>query len=354
MTTYYARANLNDLGDTTGYSLTSGGPSAGARPSTSSDNLIFDQNSGPTRTITGSTTGLYFGGLIMSLGNPMNFTGTLNLLGNSVLKGTVYGLVLNGQTDSNGNVIAYHLDATQCVVGDGGVKSNYSPAYWVLDGSTFVTTGEIYLNDSTSYVTLAAQNMTVTCGAITVTDHGRLSAGTGGLNLVVTRTQGIFGAVVSMQAAVVNGSIGSLTVTDTSSAIKTVNITGLTMAFVNNTGNAQGTGGVQFGSSSNHTFTTFDAGKGATTLFIGGYSFTATNWILDGSGQYNTLKSTSTTLATLGKAGGGTIAANFCNFNYLGTVSSPATTVRATNSKSTGSSGGIVLVPQTGRGLQFF
>jgi hypothetical protein len=352
MTTYYARANLNDLGDTTGYSLTSGGASAGAKPSSYLDNLIFDQNSGPTRTITGSPGRGYIGGVDMTNSNPMNFTGLLSLRGNSVLKGTVYKVELNGNTTTDGTQIGYTLDASQCVVGNGGLTFGFTPANWTLRGGSFTTTGEVYVYDSTDSVALFAQNMTMTCAAISVVSHGTLYAGLGGLNLIVTGIQGSFTSAVTLNS--VNGSIGSLTVTDTSSAIKTVSISGLTLAFANNTGNAQGTGGVQFGSNSNHTFTTFDAGKGATTIFPAGYSFTATNWILDGAGQYNTLKSTSTTLATLGKAGGGTIAANFCNFNYLGTVSSPATTVRATNSKSTGSSGGIVLVPQTGRGLQFF
>jgi hypothetical protein len=348
MTTYYARPNLNDLADTTGYSLTSGGPSAGAKPANYLDKLIFDQNSGPTRTITGSTGRGYIGGVDMTNSNPMNFTGLLSLRGSSVLKGTVYKVELNGNTTTDGTQIGYTLDASQCVVGNGGLTFGFTPANWTLSGSSFTTTGEVYVYDSTDSVALFAQNMTITCAAISVVSHGTLYAGLGGLNLVVTGIQGSFSTAVTLNS--VNGSIGSLIVTDTSSAIKTVNITGLTMAFVNNTGNAQGTGGVQFGSNSNHSFTTFDAGKGAITIFPATYTHTANNWIFDGAGQYNQIKSSTSSATYLMRAGNTTIAANFCSFT---SISVSATTIRATNSKMVGCTN-ITLVPQTGRGLQFF
>jgi len=53
MTTYYRRSGVTNWSDTTGWSLTSGGASAGVAP-TAADDVIFDANSGNC-TITGAT-----------------------------------------------------------------------------------------------------------------------------------------------------------------------------------------------------------------------------------------------------------------------------------------------------------
>jgi hypothetical protein len=352
MTTYYARANLNDLGDATGYSLTSGGPSAGVAPTNPADRLIFDQNSGPTRTITGVIPGTYNTIAVdMTNGNPMNFTQPLKLGGSSVLKGTVPGLILSGINQASG-AAAYTLDASQCIVGTSGMTMSLAPVYWQLVGGSFTSLGPVTLptGGSDTYQ-LAAQNMTLTCASISAAaSPASFLMGLGGLTIVVT---GSSGTVATLAASAVNASSYTLVLTDAGPNVKQVNLSAFPLNFTNNTGNAQGAGGVLFGTAGNATFSTFDAGKGAITTFQAGYVYTATNWILDGAGQYNQIKSSSPTVATLTKSGGGTVAANFCNFSYIAVSGSPVTNIRATNSKMVGCTG-ITLVPQTGRGLQFF
>jgi hypothetical protein len=355
MATYYARANLNDLNDATGYSLTSGGPSAGVRPSGSTELIIFDQNSGPTRTISGSCPGMYGSPIDMSTGNPMNFTSSLTLTGSSTLKGTALGVTLSGINQSAG-ASPYSLDASQCLIGTGGLYMIYSPVYWSLIGGIFTTAGAITIPSSGSdQSVLYAQNMTLTCASIYAPyTPAKLSLGTGGTTIVITGAGAASGtsSVVTLGDNAVNSGGFTLVLTDTGPYIKPVDITVATpFNFTNNTGNGQGTGGVSFirGGS---TFATFDAGKGAVTTFLSSYAYTAANWILDGAGQYNQIKSSSTTTATLTKSGGGTVAANFCSFSYLTVSGSPLTTIRATNSKMA-SCTGITLVGQTSRTMVF-
>jgi hypothetical protein len=350
MTILYARPNLVDLGDVTGYSLTSGGPSANKTPTNALDTLVFDSNSGPRRSIAGYLPG-YAVQLLMSV--PMDIVGTVNLTKDSVLMGTVGGVTLQGYNGNSFDNI-YHLDASQCVVGSQGLAMS-GDTYWQLQGN-FTTIGQIRIYGGTFDEYLyCTDGSTITCNTIFVTGSSPTTNGTlftgNGINLVVTGADN--GTSVTCNIANINapGQV-SITFTDKSSTLKTTLLGSATWNFTNDTGNAQGTGGVQFNGAV--SFGTFNGGKGAINIFNAGSFYTATTWNLDGSGQYTVLKSTSTTPVQLGKPAGGTIAANFCNFNYINCATSPLTLIRATNSKLTGGGTGITLVGMTSRFMPFF
>jgi hypothetical protein len=352
MATYYARPNLMDLGDVTGWSLTSGGPSANAKPGDISlGTAIFDSNSGPRRTITGGFG--YAAQVIMSV--PMDFAATLKLMGDCILKGTAKGVQLTGYGGNDNNSNIYTLDASQCVIGSSGLDMWSIECYWKLVGN-LTTTGQISIIDTTDkHYLYSTPGSTITCSYIILS--GTDGSGvpmvvlfTGGsLNLVLT------GAANSNLPNVNSPGTITVTVTDQSATVKTLSLAaGTSWSIINNTGNGQGTGGLQLGGGAT-SFGTFDCGKNAAvTIFPTGVTYAATSWIMDGSGQHNLIKSITTTPATLAKTGGGTIAANFCNFNYINAATSPATAIRATNSKLTGGGTGITLVAQTSRFMPFF
>jgi hypothetical protein len=353
--TMYARANLMDFNDKTGWSLTSGGPSANALPS-GYEGIVFDQNSGPSRTITGNVSlGVaYVSSFDMTNSAPMTFTAIQRIQsgGLSTLKGTFAGGL---QFWNGGGTDAHHLDASQAIVasyqgsGDSAV---------VLMGD-LVVTGGITLSGSTFNQSLYANGYNITCAALSSTGAGTDSNGAS-TKSYFSMSSGVLtltgtGAVLSIAAnsGYLNGT--TVVVTDQSDAVKTVSAPSISIGtLINNTGNGRGTGGINLYSGP-MTFGTFDAGKAmAVTAFNGGSAYSATNWILDGSGQLLTLKSNTTSAnAILIKNGGGTIAANFCNFSYITMGGSPATTARATNSKMNNSTG-ITLVGQTSRAMVFF
>jgi hypothetical protein len=348
MTVYFARPNLVDLGDATGYSLASGGPSANAKPTYAGDTVIFDANSGPRRTIGGYFTA-YAVQMLMSVS--MDFTSQIHLTKDSTLMGSVQGVVLDIYNGNNTGT-TYSLEASRCLIGDLGVRFG-GDGYWQIVGN-LTTTGQIYVAGSsyTQYLYFT-DYANVTCGSISVTGAaGSSCIFTGyGINLIVTGAPSSSGGTVCGIANVNAVNPNSLTLTDKSAMVKGVLLSD-TWNFTNDTSTGQGTGGVQFNGNTN--FSTFNGGKGAVNIFTASATYTATNWIMDGSGQYNIIKSTSTTPATLAKSGGGTIAANFCNFNYINCSTSPATTIRATNSKLTGGGTGITLVGMTSRFMPFF
>jgi hypothetical protein len=359
-TTYYARANLNDLGDATGYSLTSGGPSAGVKPALYyNDIVIFDQNSGPSRSISGAWVNSGVQLQMLASSNPMDFAGALYLTKDCIVKGTAAGIVLCG-SGSAFNGASYNLDASQCVVGAQGLRMASGDSYWTIVGN-FTTTGGITLSgtsyDQDLFFTAGA---IITCSAISVTGSGTNSYATlytgYGITIVVTGAPPNNGGNVCNISSMNGPGTTTVILTDKGPMAKSVlllNAAGVSWNFVNNTGNGQGTGGVQFNTT--HVFSTYDCGKGAVNNFGGGYSYTAANWIMDGAGQYNTIVGfviNNVTAASLIKSGGGTIAANFCSFSAINATGSPATAIRATNSKMTGSTG-ITLVGQTSRTMVF-
>lgn len=356
--TLYARANLGDMNDTTGWSTTSGGPSAGRAPS-GYEKLIFDQNSGPSRTITGVVTAgsRQISGLDMTNSNPMNFTGGFLIGGNSVLKGTFGPMQLwsaGGATKAS----PFTLDASQAVIAS---LTTYGDNYTTLTGDLTVTGGINFTSSGYSDAYLTAQGHNITCSSFNCSGSGTDSSGTfyqawfnlGGGTLTVTGSNASTGGSVLTGGGggFYSSGGGTIILTDTSNAVKNVNFLG-GGNFVNATGNGRGTGGVNFTMAS--SWGTFDGGKaGAVNTFRSDATYTATNWILDGSGTLITLKASGTTAAILAKSSAGTIPANFCNFSYIAAAASPATAIRATNSKMSNSTG-VTLVGMTSRSMPFF
>jgi hypothetical protein len=343
----YVRPNLVDFGDSTGYSLTSGGPSANRLPSFASDTVVFDSNSGPRRTISGT---LPIVQLLMTVS--MDLVNVVQLTKDSYLWGSVPGVILSGVYNDNSFSNVFELGAGQCTIGSQGLKFD-GDGYWRISGP-LTTTGRLAVDagSGTQYL-YCSDGFSITCGSISVTGgSGVLFVGTS-LNLTVTGAPSSSGGNVCNIQHINGTSTNTIAITDKSALVKGIVLADGAWSVTNNTGNGQGTGGIQL--NSNPTFGIFDCGKNAAvTTFVGGNQVVATNWIMDGSGQYSIVKSSSTTPVTLAKSGGGTIAANFCNFNYINAATSPATAIRATNSKLTGGGTGITLVGMTSRFMPFF
>jgi len=345
MATLYALPSLATWTSTTGWSSTSGGASAGRSP-TSTDDVVFDANSGPSRSI--NTSGGFCNNVSTVGANPMTFTstggwlqifgsladftgsvsvasirlrngltasstGSASLKGQNVSFGTIYvscsltilstlivttGLNFEDVTDTSSNGIPYNFTTNGFnITAPAVVKSNVGGGVMFVDNTTMTLTGPSYVSSlfspggSTitggSSLTLKAQVAALTSDAtITVPANATVeivSTGTGGYYVVLYAT---FSSVA----------LNSLTV--------------------------QG---------------------GCRVKFQQGFTFTANNFAFNGtfSSPIVITSTDASTRASLVKSGGSTVYVDVCTYSCLNF--SPANTFYARAGTDAGNSSGITV-----------
>jgi hypothetical protein len=336
MTTYYARPNLTGFGQSDGWSLTSGGPSAGVVLPNAAD-AVFDINSGPSRSIVAAQCRS-----IKTLGaSPMTFTGSLvlNAAATSDLTGTlsIETIALTGSA----TLIAPGVSIGQVQLSSNGV---------LVAGSDLTIVGKIWCLNATG-TGLAMGSYNITADALDWSYATTISLGTGTLTLTGT---------VPWQVnsnPVINNSAYTIKLANKSSAVKSFDPGGRTYAsFWNDTAvpGSPTLGGVQFTTAV--TFTgNYRASSGTVNLFAPSVNTTAGSFTLDGGGIPITVKSSSGgARATLVKTGGGPVDVNYCTIKDILGSGTFGAMWRALNSTDGGNNLNWTFVPNNSRLLMFF
>ena len=345
-----------DFEDASGWSLSSGGPSMGkslSRNNTYDYDVIFDANSGPSRTITGR---LQVTSIDMSGSKPMVFEGMpsafvadcLAVSESSTINGTVQAVrVIRGTS-------AQTLKTLKLVAGT--VLDRLSVAgIWQLASPLVVTTELTIQNAQLTDTTFYARGFPVSCGSFHFASNHEsylCRVYLEGANLEVLKSVGVTApAVLHMNTNVSGGNGagmvfdhggGSIFVRDKTAAIKVINARGFNFGnFVNDT-----EGGLEWasiGSGVTFSFVSYDAGKNTVNRFPQAHYFTAATWIMDGAGQYTTIQMTTTTgtRPIITKSGGGQITANYCKFQNISVQT--GTNIKALNSVDLGGNTGTAI-----------
>lgn len=334
MTTYYARSTLVNMSDTTGWSLTSGGPSAGVTPGFGSD-LVFDANSGAARSIAASLNARSFTTVGAAA---MAFTGTIDAYEGINLTGTASVSQLNTGT---GLVIAPGVAIDLLLAGRAGTVAGSnltakafrlgSSAGDTFDSSSFdMTFGDVYAATTSTILYMGTGTWTLT---------GEGAAFYGG-----APRPDVWNVTSNVQV------YASGTIKFVSAIAAQLTFNGKTRNF-NNVWNATSGNGMRF-TGTDDTFANFRIEPGSLTEILAGKTVKAASFTLDGMGVMTTLRGSSasgyleSTSATL-------VSANYCNLQNLAGVGAIAT-YRALNSVNLGNVSNFTFVPNNSRFLQFF
>lgn len=358
MPTLYALPTLTNwnAASTTGWSSSSGGPSAGLSPTADYD-VVFDVNSGPARTIT--TTGTPQCRSITSVGaNNLTLTGgvsvyhslnaTINFSGFSSSSTVALGLYpASGFSNFSANITGGNVTFTSL--------SNQSSNSDLTFLSDFKCNGPF----TGALSTLNSNGFNLTFSAFLITQAYNLALS----NSTITLTgSGSLWTVVPFQSTLTNT---TFKITDTSSSTKILKMveadtgSGGGLINVNNkpnltieTGLGSGAVILQQPGSWSYYFTNVFCKFGSTLSLPAGKVVTIDNLTADGTGGMITLNSsTSGTAATLAKSGGGTVGVNYCNIKDI--TASPAATFTARNSKNISNNTGWTFIPPNDRFFQF-
>lgn len=338
MATMYAIPALTSWNTAGGWSATSGGASNGTYPA-SGDTVIFDANSGPSRTIT-LPVNSYAANMNTTGAAAMTFSGTLTVFcsygGTINLTGSTSITSINATGITSSNTTIMYINAPNVTIGS-----------LVLNGcvsfsSSITITGVITMNslgDSTNGYypyTLSGNGANVTCGslysAVVASASATVDFGYG--------TWTFTGAVMNSNYVLY---LSSVSVVNGSSTVKFSYGAGVTTTpniFSNFPSNTNvwvantGTVAAYF----NFAFTcySFRVDPGCTVKFATSGSYTATSWQITGTPAFPiTLSSTTAgTQGTLAKAGGGTAYFDYCSLKDLN--GSPAGSIVARGSTNAG------------------
>lgn len=333
MATYYARSSLIAMGDTTGWSLTSGGASAGVVPPGSSD-IVFDANSGVSRSVSGSLTNMRDFTTVGAAA--MTFTGTIDCSRNINLTGTASAYQVNMGTGT--------ISAPGVVIGTlyGGIGRTTMVAGSDLNAK------ELTLSWATNSFDSSAYRMTF--GSVKTTD----------VNISLTLGSGVWILTGEGKAAdtpnVWNVTSGGFGLNQGTSTIKLSSVIAAQLTFdglgrtYNNVWAASSGAGARF-TGTGDTFENFRIEPGSLTEIAAGKTVKASSFTLDGMGVMTTLRGGGGA-ATLEALTSSTVYANYCNIQNL--YASGLAAFRALNSVNQGGNLSWEFVPNNSRFLQFF
>jgi hypothetical protein len=346
---------MQNMQDPSGWSFTSGGPSAGIIVSQYGDSdhhCIFDQNSGPARVISGS---LSVRSVDMTNSAFMDFStlSSFNISRASVLRAKFKDMYLWWY--SQDTQVTKPIDMRGCeVIGVINIGAS-----WELAAPLNIS-GVIKILGSTAVEAfLYARGNKVTCAALQLAGGGsnyRANFYAGGGELELTGARADWGGGTNIQYAILaiptacnfHMQGGTLRVSNKDANVNKVLSGAIDSALSNtNLGNFinDTTGGVEWVGGANGyvtNFVSYDAGKGTLNRFALNNYYYAGAWILDGAGQYTTLQTANyvagATKAQIMKTGGGQIVANYCKFQNL--TLSTGTSIKALNSVDLGGNAG--------------
>lgn len=342
MTTFYALPSLTSFNQTAGWSLSSGGAPAGAAPGQISDDVVFDINSGPARSIVGGDCRS-----ITTVGaNAMTFT-QLNVLNTANLTGTARVDALYPSVNPL-TVIAPGVSIGRMSVGG-------SYASYVL-GSDIVLTEDLVIGGDLQPC-FTTNGYSVTARNIAISGTGSSSWGIS----QVTITGHSSGSALSIIGShAFSGFSATWRFTDKTATRKTFNHGGRNFGTIwNDTCYAPSPGHASLGGLSitgTTLCTTFRAEPGTTTVFQATADlFSASNYLVDGAGVPTRICSSSGGVrATLVKVGGGVVGFNYCTIKDIGGGLTNGATWRALNSVDGGNNLNWTFVPNNSRLLMFF
>jgi hypothetical protein len=332
---FYALPTLATWGDATytvGFSSTSGGANNGLMPLTT-DDVIFDVNSGPARSIT-IATGATCKNITTVGANAMNFTGTdLQTNGNVDLTG-VTGIA----TLSLYGTASVTLKVPGVTIGAINVNKGTAATYTLLS-DILITTGFNFAGVNT-FVTGA---FNVTANSITTATNSTLDMGSGTWTLAGSGT--VWDATNS---TLITGT-STIKVTNTSATEKIFFGAG---KVYNNIWNATGpgTGGLNIRGS--NTFNNIRCDPGSTLSLTTSATTTTTSFTADGTAAPIVIKSDAVTVpATLSKSGGGIVYVDYCSIKDI--TASPAATFIARASINVSGNTNWTFIPGNSKFMTF-
>jgi hypothetical protein len=353
MATMYALPALTTWAVAGGWSNTSGGASNGAFPSSTTD-VVFDANSGPSRTISASGS---CASITTAGANPMTFTGTLNASGTSIdLTGTVSVAGISIQngigTSPAGNAT---LKAQGVVFASMTVSCSLS-LLSDLNVSTTFTLADVLDAGSTSI----PYNFTDNGHNITVPAFVKGNGGNGGGQIGFSGVWTLTGAATpfglfSMGNSSFVVSTGTLKFSNSSSTAKSSYLPSSNS--INVVIEATGSGGISLSLNGSTVLSSFKVQAGCTVKFgtSTGSSFTLTAGSFAFNGAFGspiTLTASTTVQIGLIMTGGGKTYLDVCNYSWLNC--SPANSFVARASTDGGNNTGITTYKAKPNLLAFF
>lgn len=320
------------------WSATSGGASGASVP-LPQDTAYFNASS-PAGTY---TMNMYTYGAIDCTG----FTRTL-AIANNIL---IYGSITLNSTMTYTNSSQLNFVSRTTVSINFANKSN-SQIWFEGIGATYnlasaLTASDVLIQNDSVFNT---NNYAVTVQSIYGNNTSSINLGSSS----VTCTLPIGAPLTILSTASFNAGTSTITCNSTSSFDRNLSATNRTFY---NFVIGSSTGGGSFTLGSGNTFNTISTTKTVahTIKFTAGTTTTVTNFTVTGTaGGVVTLTSTSTSQATLAKAGGGTVTVDYANISYLN--GTPSSTWYATNSTDGGNNTGWTITappPFSGNSLLF-
>lgn len=337
MTTYYAVSSLTNwgVGYTAGWALTSGGASSGVAP-TSSDDVIFDANSGSARSIAVETGGASCKTLTMLTSNAIKFDGGQITIDSAA---DFTSAAAGGTTTILfGNTAGATLKSAGKLAAAAQVSSqNAGQTLQLLDDLT-----TLRLTPGSHF---DANNKNLSLGSFSMTSASTLTMGSG--TWTITGANGAYVFQVGTSVTVVPGT-STLKFSNSSANTRSFDGGGKTYAtlWVDVTGS--GANGLSISGAYANTFSTFKASAGSTVIFAG--TQTAASWLIDGTAATITLTAASP-YATLVKSGGGVVYMDRVSLTNI--AGSPASTFYARSSVNGGTSQ-ITFIPGNSKFFPFF
>lgn len=335
MTTMYAIPALVTWDSSTagGWSNSSGGASNGTWP-TSSDPVVFDANSGASRTIT--VTSANCGGITTVGANAMTFaSGGVIAYGNIDLTGTVSSAGITSQ-GASATIKAPGVPLGFLHVHGAGVSMLLSDIT-TPSSTTLAFSGSLNMN-----------GFSLTGGAFQLSSSCTLTIGTG----TFTLSGGGGGNVCNVGSGetVSNATGGLIKFTDTTSSTKTFIGAGKTFG---NVEIATGGNSGVFAITGANTFSTLTIGPGAVVTLPVSTTNTVSSLVANGTGGLITLRSSSAgTAATLAKSGGGTSYVDYCSIKDI--TASPSSTFFARSSVNVSGNTNWTFILDDSNFLSFF
>jgi hypothetical protein len=331
MATMYAIPALSTWDNATpgGWSNTSGGVNNGLSPA-SSDDVIFDANSGAARGITCSgamcnnisvvagCTGIALSGDINPYGSNIYLAPLSSVTTIQIQSNTTYNLIPPTGTITN-------------LYGNGATR-------------TLFLFGDLRISKFTSFSSnFNANGYNVTANTFSGTGGTTLTLGSGTFTLTGTGNVWNYGG-----ATVVPGT-STIKITDKSASAKT--FIGGSKTYNNIWNDTTGSGGLSI-DDNNNTFNNFKISPGCIQIFANSTTHTINSLTADGTGNPITIQTqTPGTPTTLTKSGGGSIYMDYYSIKDI--AATPANTWNARNSTNVSGNSGINFIPGNSKFLAF-
>lgn len=333
MATMYAIPALTlwDSSNAGGWSNTSGGASNGTVPTSATD-VIFDANSGPSRSI-GTGTNAMCLTLNTTGANAMTFTASNGMTahGNVNLTGSV-----SFDTLLAGTGVAINLTSGSATIG----TLNMSGASLVTLQDDLVVTSSITLGSATSF---NANNHNVTLPSLSYTGTATMTMGSGTWTMTGTGTVWNMGGTITVVP-------GTSTIKLTGNSASTITFNGNSKTYNNFWNATTGAGACHI--AAGNTFNNVRINAGRTQTFGHSFGHTFASFTADGTGSPITIQTENPgTHAAFAKTGGGSIYLDYCSIKDI--HATPSSTWNARNSTNVSNNTGITFIPGNSKFLQF-